>query len=346
MDITLHAWARAMLFLWDGPRGAGNDRGAPMPVITGAVACDDCDAPCAAVCAPHAAAGHPATAPAALVRLAAGGPHPLLQWCSHCGACEAWCPHDMPVRALLRPQLSAPDYARVLQSWTATAPWRAHSVLWAGCDTHRLAIDVDALARALHRHGVQDVAVARTLPCGGDGDARDEVLAAQISSLHRGVREIVVPSGACRDAMIRRFKAAGLRGRTVAVLDQWLARFGVSISPNAAHFSCCRLRRDARDIESEASAVWPAGPTCCGAGLPLQRAAPHVASATAAALLARWQDAGTEAVHVEDAACAAHLRAVAKERGLGVRIVTRLDVFLAAGAAAISAASTPAGRPR
>ena len=292
--------------------------------------CDICDAPCASVCAPHHASGHPGTAPGAMMRLAQGGPHALLGSCTNCGACEGRCPHGVAVRAGIRPTLTLAHHERLLARWRQETPWRTRTLLWAGCSSHGVQLDAANLARALLHHGVQDVIVCAALRCGGDTTQPDAALASLIGGLHVGVREIVVPTGACRAAMAALLSASGLRGRTVAVLDQWLARFGVSVPPKSRRFACCRLRRDARDADGASSDVWPPGPTCCGAGEPLRSAAPDVSDATAAALFERWREAGLRRVHVEDASCAAHLRAVGRQHGHDIHIVTRLDAFLAA----------------
>lgn len=290
--------------------------------------CDTCDAPCAAVCVAHQHAGHPATAPGNLLRLARHGAHPWTQLCSSCGACEAVCPHDVAVRAGLRHRVAETAHEALVESWQMVVPWHVHTVVWAGCNHHGIDLDETRLSAAFRAHGVDDVQVAPPLSCGGEAALADEEMAAQIALRHAHVREIVVPTGACRAALSDLLRRAGLRGRTVAVLDQWLARFGVSVPRDSARFACCRMRRDERDIGVESSSVWPPAPTCCGAGRPLSAVAPAVAEAAGLALLRRWQEAGVHGVHVEDASCAAHLRQVNADHGDQMTIVTRLDAFL------------------
>ncbi|MCO4762493.1 MAG: hypothetical protein KC502_13360 [Myxococcales bacterium] len=289
--------------------------------------CTQCDAPCAAVCAPHSASAHPATAPRALLHLAAGGPHPLLNWCTRCGCCEGICPYDVPVTALLRSPMDPRKYARLLAHWQQTDPWHSPTVVWAGCETHGVGVDGDKLRAALQAHHAKGVVVAAAMRCGGPGTPLDGQFSDLIAHTHAAVRTVVVPTGACRGALSERLEDAGLRGRYVAVADQWLARFGVSLPASASRFSCCTLRRDARESDPASTAIWPPFATCCGAGEPLRSADPATADATARALLARWQAANISEVHVEDALCAGHLRQAAAAAGCSIEIVTRLEAF-------------------
>lgn len=288
--------------------------------------CDTCDAPCASVCAPHRASGEPALAPRALLRVAAVAPnHALTTHCSRCGACELVCPHLQPVRARLGQDGSAEAQAFAAARWREEPARQAPAVVWASCAAHGVHLPAAPLAAALERRG--SYVVSDGLSCGGEGSA--PALSRLIATRLVGVREIVVPTGACQAALRGHLQAAGLRGRRVAVLDQWLARFGVTVAAHSLHFGCCRLNRDGGGRgDAHSAAIFPAQPTCCGAGEPLASSAPEIAEATAWALLERWRAAGTMAVHVEDLACAQHLRAVAVRRGAQVAIHSRLDTLL------------------
>ncbi len=265
--------------------------------------------------------GVDAVSPGTLVRLAEAGPHPLTRHCTACGACEVVCPHQVAIRERLLPQA---DPTMVPGPWAGLEPLVAETVVLSGCTTHH-----DAWPPALLRAALAEVApearVLPALPCGGPVASPAMPAARAMAIATAGCQTLVVPTGACRDAIGAHLEAAGRRGAQVAVFDQWLARFGVALPRGAQRFACCRLRR-VTDTDDDGAAR-----ACCGAGEPLRSAYPASARATAAALLAQWREAGWTDVVVEDASCHAHLAQVAREVGAPLRLFSRASAFLSQG---------------
>lgn len=266
--------------------------------------------------------------------------------CTGCGACSQVCDADVPVADLLRQarglQRQAGDRrARGDDSLAQAEGWRrargAPGLTWlvARCGCGAPGYDEAALRAALLRQGRSRVVVVSGLDCGrrafeAGADAAFLALGDVIAPALAQVRTLVVAGEACVQSLRRHQEAQELAALHVALLDDWLARFGVRLPGGAIRLSPCQ-RAPATVAAPGLTPCFPPAPACCGGQGRLVEVAPAVAQAAGLDLLRRLEGrtAGPQRLYVADATCAAHLRHIVEAHGVAVEIVDRASEWLA-----------------
>ena len=321
-------------------------------------ACRACPSLCERAC-PVSAVAREATPWAKMLRAAealAGGLAPAeaawLDWCTHCHACTDVCPASVPVAdvlALAAARASGPEAGQAagvdLHAWRELGVLRGDAavVLDVGGASE---VDAAALTAWLLARGAADIHVLPGFSLGEDLLASGrhqafETLAAVIDGALGEVRVVAVAGGDALRALTAMQAAGRLRRVYLTLLDAWLARFGLPGAADAVRLEPCRTRRPGvaggpsqarpQGQTVAGSALWPPAAACCGAALPLARAAPEAADAAARQVLAALVAQGARAVHVEDMQCAAHLRKSLLQQGLPLRLEHRAGLLARGG---------------
>lgn len=316
-----------------------------MDVRTAADICRSCPSVCESACPALLGSGRLDRTPRGLVLTAAAGLDDGIDHCTNCGGCTRRCEADVPVAELLADRRAMrPDAGTVgdaADAWNALRGLRARTVVIGRCGCGAPGPDAEALRTAFDRAKVENVVVLDGLDCGRRHLQRGAMrsfatLTPAIGAALQGVRSLVVPGGACNRALDRHIAEAGLVAIYTSLLDDWLARFGVELGRRAARLPCCQLGEGRAEPQVTTSAAFPPGTTCCGGHGPLADVDPDTAFEAARGLLARVLGSGRAELHVVDATCAAHLRAVAAAEGMQIEIVARTERWLAATVAAQS----------
>ncbi len=322
-----------------------------MDLMHAADICRSCPSMCESVCPAVLGSGRLDRTPRGMVLAAAVGLDEPLDHCTACGGCTRRCEAEVPVGDLLASQRARrPDRGDVgasAEAWRKVAGLRARTAVIARCGCGAPGPDADVLRAAFDQARVEGVVVLDGLDCGRRQLQRGAMnsfaaLTPAIGAALQGVRSLVVPGGACNRALDRHIAEAGLVAIYTSLLDDWLARFGVELGRGAARLPCCQLGEGRAEPQTTSSAASPPGTSCCGGHGPLADVAPATAAEAARGLLARVIGSGKTELHVVDATCAAHLRAVAASEHLPIEIVARTERWLAAIAAARDAAAATA----
>ncbi len=315
-----------------------------MSLLEAAALCARCPSLCAPACPAAIGADRPGFEPRDLMLAAATGDSLASHLCTGCGACSEACHVDVPVADLLRHRraaqrqfgdLRAGDDNALAQpeGWLRVSGGKGLTWLVARCGCGAPGHDEAALRAALRRQGRDRVVVVSGLDCGRRAFEAGAVAAFQalgevIAPALDHVRTLVVAGEACARSLRRHQDAQRLAALHVALLDDWLARFGVRLPGGAVRLPPCQ-RTPATAGSPALSPCFPAAPACCGGQGRLVEVAPAVSEAAGLDLLRRLEGRTERPLlYVADATCAAHLRQIARTHSVQVEVVDRASVWL------------------